>query len=147
MAWTVYDALVRASAQQYSGEAQTDELEEEETLKLYMQYANEGFRRIWRQIDPIDIEQLPTLIHLDCPELESTDSLEEYDPRVFDCLADYVTWRMLGTGNLTKQERGEWYYQRFLETLARIPKHGSWDEYYKLFGNDAAHKFQNVYSW
>ena len=30
---TVYDAIKRASAQQYSGEAQTDELEDEELLE------------------------------------------------------------------------------------------------------------------
>lgn len=131
---TVYDALTRASAQQYGGEAQTDELDDEDLQTLYLEYVNEGMRRIWRTIDPIDVTQLPDIVRVSCPEFALRTSLDEYDPRVFDCLSDYVTWRMLGTGNTAKQARGDWYYSRFVETLSRIPKDSSWDAYYALKG-------------
>ena len=66
---TVYDVLARASAQQYGGEAQTDEIEDEATQTLYMEYVNEGMRRIWRAIDPIDVGALPEISRAKCPEL------------------------------------------------------------------------------
>lgn len=144
---TVYDVLKRASAQQYSGEAQTDELEDESLLELYLWYANEGFRRIWRQIDPIEpidpATRDPQIVRIECPQLLRDSGLDEYDPRVFDALADYVTWRMLGTGNLTKQQRGEWYYARFVETLGRIPKHANWAIYNQITGGG----FVGVWDW
>ena len=47
---TVYDVLASA----HGGEAQTDEIGDEATQTLYVEYVNEGMRRIWRAIDPID---------------------------------------------------------------------------------------------
>ena len=148
---TVYDVLVRASAQQYGGEAQTDEIEDEATQALYMEYVNEGMRRIWRAIDPIDVSALPEISRAKCPELTIRQDLGIYDARVFDALADYVTWRMLGTGNQSKQARGDWYYARFTETLSRLPKDKSWDEYYRLTGGgnslSGRQGFTGVWSW
>lgn len=148
---TVYDAIIRASAQQYGGEAQTDEIEDENMQTLYMEYANEGMRRIWRQIDPIDTEALPQIKRLECPALTLRQSLDAYDARVADALSDYITWRMLGTGNQSKQARGDWYYMRFTETLNRMPKHASWDEYYRLTGGGNAisgrQSFTGVWDW
>lgn len=142
---TVYDAIKRASAQQYSGEAQTDELEDEELLSLYIGYANEGFRRIWRKMDPIEevSQKAPKIIRLPCPTLERDTSLDIYDARVYDALSDYMTWRMLGTGNANKQQRGEWYRARFEETLGRIPRDASWDTYDALYGGN----FVGVWDW
>lgn len=135
---TVYDVLTRASAQQYGGEAQTDEIEDEAMRALYMQYVNEGMRRVWRAIDPIDAGALPEISRVKCPELSIRQELGAYDARVPDALADYVTWRMLGTGNQSKQARGEWYYSRFMETLSRLPKDGSWDAYYAMTGGGSS---------
>lgn len=142
---TVFDAIKRASAQQYSGEAQTDELEDEELLKLYIIYANEGMRRIWRQLDPIEplTGRQSDVVRIPCPVLSRDTLLDKYDPRVFDALADYMTWRMLGTGNTNKQNRGEWFRERFIETLSRIPRDASWDTYAELAGGD----FAGVWDW
>lgn len=142
---TVYDALKRASAQMYGGEAQTDDLEDDEILGLHMQYAREGFARIWAQIDPIDTAALPEIVRLPCPEITRDTSLDAYPARAYDALCDYVTWRMFGTGNVAKQQRGEWFYMRFADNLSRITKDKSWDEYYARYGS--RDKFINVYKW
>lgn len=142
---TVYDALKRASAQMYGGEAQTDDLEDDEIFQLYMQYAQEGFARIWAQIDPIDPAALPEISRLPCPTLTRDTSLDAYPPRAYDALSDYITWRVFGTGNQTKQQRGEWYMARYMEGLTRLPKDSSWDAYYALKGG--RDRFINVYNY
>lgn len=35
-------------------------------------------------------------------------------------LADYATWRFYGNGNLARQARGQFYYQRFLMELDKL---------------------------
>lgn len=147
---TVYDALKRASAQMYGGEAQTDDLEDDEISQLYMQYAQEGFARLWKQLDPIDTAALPAIHHLPCPQLTRDTSLDSYPLDVYNALCDYITWRVFGTGNAVKQQRGEWYYARFMDNLTRISRDASWDAYYEQQGTTAAAgrtRFYNVYTF
>ena len=145
---TVYDALKRASAQMYGGEAQTDDLEDDEIFQLYMQYAQEGFARIWAQMDPLDVQALPDMVRLPCPALTRDTELGIYPARAYDALCDYVTWRVCGTGNAVKQQRGEWYYARYMENLTRIPKDASWDSYYESQGAGMGRtQFYNVYNY
>ena len=35
-------------------------------------------------------------------------------------LSDYATWRYYGNGNIAKQQRGQFYYQRFMMELDRL---------------------------
>lgn len=39
-------------------------------------------------------------------------------------LADYATWRFYGNGNLSRQQRGEFYYRRFMMELERLAPEG-----------------------
>lgn len=38
-------------------------------------------------------------------------------------LADYATWRFYSNGNIAKQQRGQFYYQRFHTELERLKPH------------------------
>ncbi|MDP2891589.1 MAG: hypothetical protein Q8O09_00430 [Bacillota bacterium] len=40
------------------------------------------------------------------------------------CLADWATYRVLGTGSRARQLRGDLFYANYLRTLARIPPAG-----------------------
>lgn len=138
---TIYDALKRASAQMYGGEAQTDDLEDEEILALYMQYAQEAFRRVWRRYDPIDPGALPAIVRLPCPEVNQDTELDEYGAAAYDAIADFVTWRMFGTGNMSKQQRGEWFYARFIDDLGRVERAAAWE------GIAGDGQFTNIYTF
>ena len=60
----------------------------------------------------------------EAPEmLEETDE-PELPQGAHMALADYATWRFYGNGNLAKQQRGEFYYRRFLMELEKITPKG-----------------------
>lgn len=52
--------------------------------------------------------------------LEKDTDEPELPQSVHLALSDYATWRYYGNGNIAKQQRGQFYYQRFLMELDRL---------------------------
>lgn len=59
------------------------------------------------------------------PEVLEEETQEPQIPQgAHMALADYATWRFYSNGNIAKQQRGQFYYQRFLRELDRLkPQH------------------------
>lgn len=121
---TVTDALRLASAQMYGGEYSEEDIDD--YRDVFLQYANEGFRRLWNKWAPLDADALPAAVRLECPVLDADADLGEYPVQMYQPLCDYITWRMFGTNNQTKQARGDWFYARWLEGLGRVKRDENW---------------------
>ena len=56
--------------------------------------------------------------------LEADTDEPELPESAHGALTDYATWRFYGNGSIARQQRGQFYYQRFLEALDRLRPFG-----------------------
>ena len=116
MSATFSDVAALALQQRNYGEPEPGGCVAPERMALCLGYAREGLRTAARFAVWGD-EGAP-----DAGALRADTAFADDADWLAGCLADYVTYRLLGNGPPEQQRRADWYLKRFYQALrARIP--------------------------
>lgn len=92
---------------------------------MLRQYVNEGYERVMR--------------HARGPGWLGESLADEADEpafgseRLHGILADWATFRILGTGSSSRQNRAEFFYARFMQGLSRVERTGNSEQIHHAY--------------
>ena len=89
----------------------------EEYQPMLRQYVNEGYERVMRHAQGLDWQGESLTQEDDEPAFHSE--------RLHGILADWATFRILGTGSAARQNRAEFFSARFMQGMSRVDRAGS----------------------
>ena len=130
---TLYSALLMGSAQRYYGAPELSEIDDPVRGEFLREYARMGMARVQRYLGCTAHATIGEMHAVrpgcarecaGCPlsgdAYDFDSDLTGCDPDILRAVSDYVTMRMLGSGNIDRQRRGEWYRERFDRRLGRM---------------------------